>query len=167
MTSAIERREQLVEILRLRHSDRVCNLAVELGVSEKTIYRDVLALSLSYPIEAISGMRGGVVWTGKQATAPVVTDREIEALNNALAFASPEDKAVIARLIKTLRPEEPFSAEWLFKILEASGLTQRRLADRLGITEFAFSNYLSGKRKPTAIVERKIREMYREVKHEG
>lgn len=59
--SANERRERLVELLCLRRRDTVGNLAAELGVNERTIRRDIEALTLSYPIETVCGRYGGGV----------------------------------------------------------------------------------------------------------
>ena len=59
--SANERRERLVELLCLRRRDTIGNLAAELGVNERTIRRDIEALTLSYPIETVCGRYGGGV----------------------------------------------------------------------------------------------------------
>lgn len=56
-----ERRAQLVELLCLRRRDTIGNLAAELDVNERTIRRDVEALTLSYPIETVCGRYGGGV----------------------------------------------------------------------------------------------------------
>lgn len=61
MQSAIERRQRIVEILNIRRSERVENLAYELGVHEKTIRRDIIVLSCSYPIDTKQG-NGGCVY---------------------------------------------------------------------------------------------------------
>lgn len=47
---ALERRQELIETLCRRRHDKICNLAFEFGVSERTIRRDIQELSLSYPI---------------------------------------------------------------------------------------------------------------------
>lgn len=59
--SAIERRQQILDLLCQRRQDTVQNLADELGVCERTIRRDIDALTLSYPIETICGRYGGGV----------------------------------------------------------------------------------------------------------
>lgn len=59
--SANERRQQILSLLCQRRKDTVGNLATELDVSERTIRRDIEALTLSYPIETICGRYGGGV----------------------------------------------------------------------------------------------------------
>lgn len=46
---ALERRQALIETLCKRRHDKVCNLAFEFGVNERTIRRDIEQLSLSFP----------------------------------------------------------------------------------------------------------------------
>ena len=56
-----DRRQQIVDLLCLRRSDTVQNLASELGVSERTIRRDIEELTLTYPFETVRGRYGGGV----------------------------------------------------------------------------------------------------------
>lgn len=58
--SVAERREKLIRILLLRGRTPVIELARELEVSERTILRDICALSTSHPISALPGRCGGV-----------------------------------------------------------------------------------------------------------
>ena len=62
--TAAGRRAELIRILRGRKRDIIPNLAYELGVSERTIRRDLLTLTLDegYHIDVISGNGGGVVF---------------------------------------------------------------------------------------------------------
>ena len=57
--SASERREMILSILCARRFETADNLAESLHVSIRTIYRDVEALSCSYPIETVRGRYGG------------------------------------------------------------------------------------------------------------
>ena len=50
-----ERRQKILKILCARKHEKICNLASELGVSERTISRDIVALSLEAPIYTIPG----------------------------------------------------------------------------------------------------------------
>lgn len=59
--SAVERRQQLLELLCQRRKETIPNLAVELGVCERTIRRDIETLTLHYPIETVCGRYGGGV----------------------------------------------------------------------------------------------------------
>lgn len=57
---AQERRIRVFSILCSRRCDTVGHLAAEVGVSEKTLRRDIAVLTLSYPIETTRGRCGGV-----------------------------------------------------------------------------------------------------------
>ena len=57
---AVERRQQILELLCQRRKDTMQNLAAELGVSERTIRRDVEILTRSYPLETVGRYGGGV-----------------------------------------------------------------------------------------------------------
>ena len=58
---AVERRQQILDLLCQRRRETISNLAAELGVSERTIRRDVEMLTLRYPIETVCGLYGGGV----------------------------------------------------------------------------------------------------------
>lgn len=62
MQETAERRRKMLKILCRRRSETVHNLAFELGVSERTIRRDVEVLSLEEPIYTQSGRYGGGVY---------------------------------------------------------------------------------------------------------
>ena len=49
------------QLLCQRRSDSIQNLAMELGVCERTIRRDIEELTLTYPIETVRGRYGGGV----------------------------------------------------------------------------------------------------------
>lgn len=54
-----ERKDAIINILCVRRFETTANLAQELEVSERTISRDLVALSYSYPIETVRGRHGG------------------------------------------------------------------------------------------------------------
>ena len=62
--TAAGRRAEMIRILRGRKRDIIPNLAYELGVSERTIRRDLLTLTLDegYHIDVLPGNGGGVVF---------------------------------------------------------------------------------------------------------
>ena len=167
MENALERREQIAERLRLRRQDTVSNLAAEFGVCERTIRYDLMTLSISYPITTIQGSGGGVVWTGKRSAA-VYTEREIEAIRNAIKVVSPEDAAVLERMIAVHSVREPFAVQEIFKIL-GNGISQVELADKLGISKGALSNIMARRRTPSAELHERISKLREEVigKNEG
>lgn len=57
-----ERRNKIIIALCRRKFDAIPNLAAEFGVSERTIRRDIVALSLSHPIYTQCGKTGGGVY---------------------------------------------------------------------------------------------------------
>ena len=67
-----DRQQQLISLLCQRRSDSIQNLAMELGVCERTIRRDIEELTLTYPIETVRGRYGGGVrmadWYGPAKT---------------------------------------------------------------------------------------------------
>ena len=58
--SASERRAEIMRILVGRRKCYLSDLAQELGVSKRTIQRDVQTLVLQYPLESIHGNGGGI-----------------------------------------------------------------------------------------------------------
>jgi predicted DNA-binding transcriptional regulator YafY len=55
-----ERQAEIIRILMGRKNETVPRLAMELGVSKNTVYRDIDSLSLDYPIVTQQGNCGGV-----------------------------------------------------------------------------------------------------------
>ena len=51
--SALERRQEILEVLCERRHESVENLATEFGVNERTIRRDLEYMTLSYPIYTV------------------------------------------------------------------------------------------------------------------
>lgn len=61
MSSALERRETILEILSCRRFETMHNLACELNVSRRTIQNDIITLSCLAPIYTVRGRYGGGV----------------------------------------------------------------------------------------------------------
>ena len=97
-----ERRNAIINILCRRRFETTANLAQQLNVSERTISRDLVALSCSYPIETVRGRYGGGVkmaeWfhmgrnmlTTPQRTLllkirPTLTGQDLETMDSILA----------------------------------------------------------------------------------
>jgi len=160
MESALERREQIAEMLRQRKKDTVSNLAVEFGVCDRTIRYDLMAISLSYPISTAKGCGGGVTWEGKRPVG-VLSEREIAAIRNVIKYATPDDTAVLERLIEYAE-REPFDVGDIFKILE-TGITQIELADKLGVEKSTLTNYMTGHRRPRAETVKRIQKIKKEI----
>lgn len=82
-----ERRRELMKLLCRRQHETMYNLAVELGVSLRTIQRDVEALSLSEPIYTQAGKYSGGVYIvdGYSVDRMYMTDTEINVLHKLYA----------------------------------------------------------------------------------
>lgn len=90
---AVERRQQILELLCQRRKDTMQNLAAELGVSERTIRRDIEILTRSYPLETVCGRYGG----GVRVADWYHLDRQ---------RMSPRQTALLRRLAADLRGED-------------------------------------------------------------
>lgn len=90
---AVERRQQILELLCQRRKDTMQNLAAELGVSERTIRRDIEILTRSYPLETVCGRYGG----GVRVADWYHLDRQ---------RMSPKQTALLRRLAADLRGED-------------------------------------------------------------
>lgn len=90
---AVERRQQILELLCQRRKDTMQNLAAELGVSERTIRRDVEILTRFYPLETVCGRYGG----GVRVADWYHLDRQ---------RMSPKQTALLRRLAADLRGED-------------------------------------------------------------
>lgn len=91
--SAVERRQQLLELLCQRRKETIPNLAAELGVCERTIRRDIETLTLHYPIETVCGRYGGGV---KMADWYYLSRRRL----------TPRQAALLRRLAADLQGED-------------------------------------------------------------
>lgn len=60
MQGTAERRCEIMKILCRRRSESIKRLAIELGVSERTVRRDIDVLSMQEPIYTQTGRKGGV-----------------------------------------------------------------------------------------------------------
>lgn len=83
----------------------VGELARELGVTERTILRDVEHLSLTKPICTEPGRHGGV-WLTERLMRPTLTIRETAALYRALTVLEAEDANTGMSAGECLPPED-------------------------------------------------------------
>lgn len=84
-----ERRTEIKRILCCRKYETISNLAEEFGVSERTIQRDVEALSITEPIYTQCGRFGGGVYVmgNRSMDKSYLTDSEYAVLHKVLMFA--------------------------------------------------------------------------------
>lgn len=89
MQGTAERRAEMMKILCRRRSETVQNLAAELGVSERTIRRDLEILSLKEPIYTQPGRYGGGVYVaeGYSLYRMYMTEEELGVLHKVSRFA--------------------------------------------------------------------------------
>ena len=100
--TALERRQAILEALCIRRRDKIENLAFEFEVSEKTIRRDLLELSLSYPVYTVTGRyHSGVYiaddyYLGKQ----YLSGEELQTIISLMDKADDDQKRVLEGMIK-------------------------------------------------------------------
>jgi len=124
------------------------NFASMFSVSIKTIYRDIAELSTSgHPIQAEPGRGGGIRWLGGKQKIPF-SESQMFAIQEAIKAVSPENKLVFEDMIRNSAITEVDKND-IFGIF-TSGMTQRALASKLGITESHISRILSGQKTPSA-----------------
>ena len=101
MQSAIERRQRIVEILNMRKSERLENLANELNVSKMTIRRDIEVLSCSYPIDTRQGNGGCIfVQDGFDLYERYLTAKQFELLERLKGTLTGDDEKIMETILK-------------------------------------------------------------------
>ena len=99
-----ERRNKILEKLCVRRHDTRENLAVEFGVSKRTIERDVLALSLEYPLNTVRGNGGGIyVEDWYRTNGKYLTDEQSALLEKLANGLSGKELAVMQGILKTFK----------------------------------------------------------------
>lgn len=102
MCSTVGRRQAILDALMCRRSDTVSNLAMEFGVTERTIRRDIDILSSDYPIYTEQGHGGGVrVQDGFFTDRRHLTTAETDLLRRLAAMVSTDEKSVIDGILVT------------------------------------------------------------------
>ncbi len=102
--SASERRRAIIEALCRRRYDTRENLASEFGVSLRTIYNDLLALSLEYPIYTVQGNGGGVyVEDGYRLDREYLSDEQSELLEEMLPMLTGRKAEVMQSILKKFK----------------------------------------------------------------
>lgn len=103
MQGTAERRAAMMKILCRRRNETVANLAFELGVSERTIRRDLEVLALSEPIYTQQGRQGGVyVDEGYSMQRMYMTEEEIGILRKLSGLADRRESCILSREEKKL-----------------------------------------------------------------
>ena len=98
------RREEIIRILLVGTKTTVPKLAAQLSVSERTIHRDLLELTVDrgYPIDTETGRNGGVFMHDfKHAHKRIFSQIQIKALNTAIAAVDPETADILHTMLQT------------------------------------------------------------------
>ena len=104
MQSTTDRRQMILEhLLDNRHATRK-ELADKFGVSTRTIERDVIVLSCSYPIDTQQGGGGGIfIADGYRLGMKYLTEEQIALLEKLSKNLSCEDIKIMNGIIKTFK----------------------------------------------------------------
>lgn len=90
----------------MRRYDTVPHLAAEFAVSERTILRDIMLLTLSYPVETVRGCRGGVkVSDWFKPTERYLSIRQIKLLRRIEPHLTQEDRIVLNSILLQFAPQ--------------------------------------------------------------
>ena len=102
--STEERREEIIRILLGGTRTTVPRLAAQLNVSERTIHRDLLVLTVDrgYPIDTETGRVGGVYMHDfRHAHKRILSQEQIKALNTAIATVDSGTADVLQTILQT------------------------------------------------------------------
>lgn len=99
--TADERRGVILDIICARRYETIDNLAFELDASRRTIERDVLHLSLRFPIYTMQG-KGGGIWVvdDYKRDTKYLSPEQLALLNKLSGKLKGKDAAVMASIIK-------------------------------------------------------------------
>ncbi|MBO5067614.1 MAG: HTH domain-containing protein [Clostridia bacterium] len=102
MKSTIERRQRIIEILNMRRSEKIENLAFEFDVTRRTIENDIQVLSCSYPIDTKTGPTGCVyVQDGFDLYERYLTAKQFEVLEELKGVATGEQVKVLETILRS------------------------------------------------------------------
>lgn len=101
MQSALERRQELFELLCKCRHEIIDNLAFRFGVSRRTIERDIEILSLTKPIYTTKGTGGGVhIVDGYIAGGKYLTSEETEFLESVAKRLQGDELKIMRNIIE-------------------------------------------------------------------
>ena len=102
MQNTAERRQMILAILCERRTELAENLAIEFGVTTRTIYHDIEILAYSYPIITLQGKGGGIrIMDGFRLGMKYLTDKQYTVLKEISEELSGEKKVVVLEIIRT------------------------------------------------------------------
>ena len=99
--SANERRAEIMRIMVARRQESMQVLAGELGVTDRTIRADILALTAEYPLETVRGNGGGVrIADWYHPHKNILSREQISVLEQLFSKADDEQKRVIDQMLR-------------------------------------------------------------------
>ena len=99
--TADERRGAILDIICARRYETIDNLAFELEVSRRTIQREVLHLSLRFPIYTMQGKGGGILISDDfRWSAKYLSSEQLALLNKLGSKLKGKDAETMASIIK-------------------------------------------------------------------
>lgn len=99
--SANERRAEIIRIMVARRQESMQVLARELGVSDRTIRTDILALTAEYPLETIRGNGGGVrIADWYHPHKNILTVEQMTVLEQLMSQADDNQKRVLDQMLR-------------------------------------------------------------------
>ena len=100
MQSALNRRQEILNVLMYRRQDTVSNLAFEFHVSKRTIRRDICILSRDHSIETQQGHGGGIrVADGYYADRRYLNDEQEDMLRSLIDSLSTKDQEIMQGIL--------------------------------------------------------------------
>ncbi len=106
--TADERRDALLDVICARRYETIDNLAFEFEVSRRTIERDVLYLSLRFPIYTTQGIGGGVrIAEDYKRDGKYLSKEQEDLLNKVLTGLMGKEREVMKSILKIFgKPKE-------------------------------------------------------------
>lgn len=99
--SANERRAEIIRILLSRRQETMQVLALELGVSDRTIRTDITALTAEYPLETVRGNGGGVrIADWYHPHKNILSKEQILVLEQMMNAADDSQKKVLDQMLR-------------------------------------------------------------------
>lgn len=96
-----ERRAEIIRIMTARRKTTVPQLAMELGVSVKTIRRDIEELTMEYPLETTAGNGGGISvpeWFHPHKN--IFSREQVSVLENLMMNADEHQREVLGQMLQ-------------------------------------------------------------------
>lgn len=102
-----ERRAEIISILIVKRRVTAVELAVEFGVTVRTIENDIQALSLGYPIYTKPGVTGGVFMSEHyNPYVNTLTLKELQTLKEVYHAAADRHKEILFQILHKYGPDK-------------------------------------------------------------